>query len=157
MTDEGLTVHIANSDWTSMTDVTGTVFSKHTSDTSDLDKIDSYICGDFNAQQALVTTFDCLREGDDCGSWCRGVITTFPHNITNVSLDVTYATVSELEPNTKYVIDTELCSDASEPNYKCTHHFTDSYSQPVVTLEIDKDFYMANKDQMSGLCVGDDE
>ena len=65
MTDEGLTVHIANSDWTSMTDVTGTVFSKHTSDTSDLDKIDSYICGDFNAQQALVTTFDCLREGDD--------------------------------------------------------------------------------------------
>ena len=62
---QGLLVHVANSDWINMTSLMGEIYSKHTKNETDLEKIGSYICGDFNAQEALITTFDCLREGDE--------------------------------------------------------------------------------------------
>ena len=81
------------------------------------------------------------------------MINSFPHEIRQKKKNTVYATVRELEEDTKYVVDTELCSDASEPNYKLTYHFSASNNQPLATLEIDEDFYTSNKDQMSGLCI----
>ena len=60
-----LYVHIVNSDWSALDHLTGTVYSWHTSDATEMEKINSYICDDFVAEQALINTFDCLREGDE--------------------------------------------------------------------------------------------
>ena len=62
--DDGLFVHVVTTDWTTMTNLTGTVFFKHINSSTDLAKIDSYICDDYSPEAAMVITFDCLRQGD---------------------------------------------------------------------------------------------
>ena len=88
-----------------------------------------------------------------CTGSCRGVITSFPHRISDTDANITYATVNEVEADSLYTVDTELCSHASEPNYKFTYHFSATDDQPLATLQVDEDFYTANRDRMSGLCV----
>jgi len=62
--DSGIYVHIANTDWQRLTNLTGTVYTKVTEEDGDLQKINSYICDDFSAIKAMVLTFDCLRQDD---------------------------------------------------------------------------------------------
>jgi len=66
---------------------------------------------------------------------------------------VTYATIRELEVGQTYVIETELCSDVNQPNYKPTYDFSADDDEIIATLEVQRQFYEDNKDQMSGVCL----
>jgi len=92
-----------------------------------------------------------------CKDSCKGEIPYFDYNITNKEDGVTYATIRELEVGQTYVIETELCSDVSQPNYKLTYDFSadddDDNDEIMATLEVSGQFYEDNKDQMSGVCL----
>ena len=86
-----------------------------------------------------------------CQAGCKGIITTFDHDITNDG--TVYATLKEVDPGKTYVIDSELCADEQWPNYKMTFNFEANDDDSMATLELSRAFYDANKDDLVGYCI----
>jgi len=86
-----------------------------------------------------------------CQAGCKGIITTFDHDITNDG--TVYATLKEVDPGQTYVIDSELCADGQGPNYKMTFNFEANDDDSMATLELSRAFYDANKDDLVGYCI----
>ncbi|KAK2156103.1 hypothetical protein LSH36_221g00043 [Paralvinella palmiformis] len=97
---------------------------------------------------------DCkfkLLAKKQCNAGCKGEITSFDYDIAKD--DTVYAKLKEIDPGKTYVVETELCADDNEPNYKLTYNFNAGYYIPMVTLEMSRKFYYANKENMSGFCA----
>ena len=86
-----------------------------------------------------------------CKAGCKGVITSFDYDISNDG--IVYATLKEIDPGNTYVIDTQLCDDVNEPNYKMTFNFNANYDETSATVELSREFYDENKDDITGFCV----
>ncbi|KAK2154945.1 hypothetical protein LSH36_253g04056 [Paralvinella palmiformis] len=91
------------------------------------------------------------QRGWKCKAGCKGLITSFDYDISKDG--TVYATLKEIDPGNTYVIDTQLCADPNEPNYKMTFNFNANYDETSVTLELSREFYDANKDDITGFCV----
>ncbi|KAK2139655.1 hypothetical protein LSH36_1661g00033 [Paralvinella palmiformis] len=91
------------------------------------------------------------QRGWKCQAGCKGIITTFDHDITNDG--TVYATLKEVDPGQTYVIDSELCADGQGPNYKMTFNFEANDDDSMATLELSRAFYDANKDDLVGYCI----
>ncbi|KAK2156104.1 hypothetical protein LSH36_221g00048 [Paralvinella palmiformis] len=101
---------------------------------------------DFNRPSGKI-----YQRGWKCKAGCKGVITSFDYDISNDG--IVYATLKEIDPGNTYVIDTQLCDDANEPNYKMTFNFNANYDETSATVELSREFYDENKDDITGFCV----
>jgi len=86
-----------------------------------------------------------------CKTGCKGLISSFDYDIATGG--TVYATIKEIDPGNTYVIDTQLCDEASEPNYKMTFNCNANYDETSATLELSREFYDENKDDITGVCV----
>ncbi|KAK2140204.1 hypothetical protein LSH36_1439g00021 [Paralvinella palmiformis] len=91
------------------------------------------------------------QRGWKCKTGCKGLISSFDYDIATGG--TVYATIKEIDPGNTYVIDTQLCDEASEPNYKMTFNCNANYDETSATLELSREFYDENKDDITGFCV----